>query len=73
MKRRYTGDIWADAKLLHAEEVAEATRAHAARRAQLRDARPPRRAARVWLGTLLLRVGRRLLDSVPGAAGPDPA
>ena len=73
MKRRYTGDIWADAKLLQAEEIAAAARAYAARRAQLRDGRPPRGRARVWLGTWLLRAGRRLLDSVPGAAGPDPA
>ena len=73
MKHYLTGDPWTEAKLLHAEELAAEARAYAARWALLREARPPRRCARVWLGTLLLAAGRRLLDSVPGAAGPDPA
>jgi hypothetical protein len=73
MKRRFTGDIWADAKLLHAEELAAEARVRVARRALLRDSRPPRRRARVWLGSLLLAAGHRLLDSVPRSAGPDPA
>jgi hypothetical protein len=73
MKHYLTGDPWTEAKLLHAEELAAEARAYAARWALLRDARPPRRRARVWLGTLLLAAGRRLLGSVPDAAGPDPA
>jgi hypothetical protein len=73
MKHYLTGDPWTEAKLLHAEELAAEARAYAARWALLREARPPRRRARVWLGTLLLAAGRRLLDSVPDATGPDPA
>jgi hypothetical protein len=73
MKHYLTGDPWTEAKLLHAEELAAEARAYAARWALLQEARPPRRRARVWLGTLLLAAGGRLLGSVPGAAGPDPA
>jgi hypothetical protein len=73
VKHYLTGDPWTEAKLLHAEELHAEARAHAARWALLREARPPRRGARVWLGTLLLATGRRLLDSASGAAGPDPA
>jgi hypothetical protein len=73
MKHYLTGDPWTEAKLLHAEELAAEAHDYAARWALLREARPPRRRARVWLGTLLLAAGRRLLDSVPDATGPDPA
>ena len=73
MKHYLTGDPWTEVKLLHAEELAAEARAYAARWALLREPRPPRRRARVWLGTLLLAAGRRLLDSVPDATGPDPA
>jgi hypothetical protein len=47
-----------------------AARAFTARRALLRDSRPPRRGVRVWLGSFLLAVGHRLLGSVPTSAGP---
>jgi hypothetical protein len=70
MKHYLTGDPWTEAKLLHAEELHAEARAHAARWALLREARPPRRRLRVWLGTLLLAAGRRLIDSAPGATGP---
>jgi hypothetical protein len=70
MKRYSTGDIWADAKLLHAEELVAEARALTARRALLRGPRPPRRGLRVRLGSLLLAVGHRLLGSVPRSAGP---
>ncbi len=60
MKRYLTGDVWADAKLLHAEERMAEARAFAARRALVRDSRPPRRGGRVWLGSFLLAVGHRL-------------
>jgi hypothetical protein len=71
MKRYMTGDPWTDAKLLHAEERMAEARAHAARRALLRESRPTRRgAARAWLGTRLLALGQRLLDSAPRSAGP---
>jgi hypothetical protein len=70
MKRPSTGDVWTDVKLLQAEERMAAARAFTARRALLRDSRPPRRGVRVWLGSFLLAVGHRLLGSVPTSAGP---
>jgi hypothetical protein len=80
MKRHFTGDVWTDAKLLHAEERVAEARAFTARWALLRDSRPPRRGVRVWLRSLLLAAGHRLLDSVRGsrvrrrkAAGTPPA
>jgi len=60
MKRYLTGDVWADAMLLHAEEHMAEARAFTARRALLRDSRAPRRGVRVWLGSFLLAVGHRL-------------
>jgi hypothetical protein len=70
MKRPVTGDVWTDARLLHAEELVAAARAAAARRALLRNPRPPRRRVRVRLGALLLAVGHRLVGDAPGSAGP---
>ena len=64
------GDPRVEAYLLRAEELMEEARAFTARRALLRDARPPRRQARAWLGSLLLAVGHRLLRSVPGSVAP---
>ena len=69
-RRRSTGDVWTDARLLQAEERVAEARAFAARRALLRDLRPPRRGARVWLGSLLLALGHRLLGSATRSAGP---
>jgi hypothetical protein len=70
MKRHMTGDVWADAKLLQADELVAAARASTARRALVRSSRPPRRGVRVRLGAFLLAVGYRLLGSVPSSAGP---
>jgi hypothetical protein len=70
MKRQVTGDLWTDAKLLQAEERLAEARAITAQRALLRDSRPPRRGVRVWLGSVLLALGHRLLGSVPSSAGP---
>ncbi len=70
MKRHFTGDLWADAKLLQADERMTQARARAARRALLRHSRPPRRGVRVRLGSFLLVLGHRLLGSAPSAAGP---
>jgi len=68
VSRRWTGDVWTDAKLLQADELVAEARAFAARRALLRDPRPPRRPVRAWLGSLLLAAGHRLLGSVPSPA-----
>src|SRR5581483_8072312 len=54
MRRHWTGDVWVDASLLRGEELIAEARARAARRARLRDARPPRHGVRVWLGSALL-------------------
>jgi hypothetical protein len=65
VKRHYTGDVWADARLLRAEELVAEARARAARESLLRDALPPRPRVRAWLGGLLLAAGHRVLGSVP--------
>jgi hypothetical protein len=73
MRRQYIHDPAVQAQLIRAEEVLEEARAFTARRALLRDARPPRRRARVWLGSVLITLGRRLLDPVaelPAPAAP---
>lgn len=62
------GDPRTEAYLLKVEEMLVEARAFSARRALLRGARPPRRKARVWLGSILLAVGHRLLQSVPEPA-----
>ena len=41
-----------------------------ARPAFLDDPRPPRRRARVWLGSVLLALGHRLLRAAPEPAAP---
>jgi hypothetical protein len=56
--------------LLRAEEVLAGALASKARRALLRDSRPPRPRARVWLGSVLLAIGHRLLRGAPGPAAP---
>jgi hypothetical protein len=50
--------------VLHAEVGAFA------RRPPLREARPRRRRARVWLGSILLAAGHRLLATVPAPRAP---
>src|SRR5262245_42868615 len=68
MRTYRIGDAWTEAHLLRTEEGLAEARAFSARRALLRDARPRRRHARVWLGSILLAAGHRLLRSVPGPA-----
>jgi hypothetical protein len=65
MRTYRSGDLWTDAGLLRVEEMLAEARAVTARRAALRETRPLRRAMRVWLGTALLAVARRLLQSAP--------
>ena len=65
MRRYYIGDLWTEAYLLKAEEALAEARASSARRALLRDARPPRRRAQVWLSSVLLAAGHRLLGESP--------
>jgi hypothetical protein len=70
MRTDLTGDPWTQAYLLSAKERIEEARAFSARRALLRDVRPPRRPARVWLGSVLLAAGHRLLGTAPGSVAP---
>jgi len=66
-------DAWTEACLLRTEEMLAEARALGERRALLRGSRSPRRRARVWLGTVLLAAGRRLLGPVPaGRPGGEP-
>jgi hypothetical protein len=65
MRTYRSGDLWTEAGLLRVEEMLADARAVTARRALLREARFPRRTVRVWLGTALLAVARRLLRSAP--------
>ena len=68
MRPHRSGDLWTEVGLLRTEEMLAEARAFSAQRALLRDARPPRRKARVWLGSVLLAVAHRLLQSAPGPA-----
>ena len=68
--RTYGIDPRTEAYLRRAEEVLAEARAFSTRRALLREARPPRRPARVWLGSILLAAGHRLLRAAPGSAAP---
>jgi hypothetical protein len=70
MRTYLIGDPRTEAYLLRAEELHAEARAFAARQALLRDARPPRRPARLWLGSILLAIGQRLLRAAPGSAAP---
>jgi len=67
MKTYRTGDPWAEAHLLRAEDQLVEARTYVAQRAVLRDAPPTRRPVRVWLGSVLLAVGHRLLRTAPGS------
>jgi hypothetical protein len=58
-------DAWTEACLLRTEELLAEARVLADRRRLLRGSRPPRRRARVMLGSVLLAAGQRLLDSAP--------
>ena len=70
MRTYRIGDPRVEAYLLRAEEQVAEARAFSARRALIRDTRPPRRPVRVWLGSLLLAVGHRLLRPAPGSTAP---
>ena len=56
--------------LLRAEGVLAGALASEARRALLRDSRPRRSRARVWLASVLIAIGHRLLRAAPGPPAP---
>ena len=70
MRTYRIGDPWTEAYLLRAQDQLAEARTYVARRALLRDARPPRRPARVWLGSVLLSAAHRLLRTAPGSVVP---
>src|SRR5262245_7649689 len=70
MRTYRSGDSWTDAHLVRAEERMAEACAFVARRALLREAWPPRRPARAWLGSILLAAGHRLLRTAPGTVAP---
>jgi hypothetical protein len=53
-----------------ARQVLSPDRAFSTRQVLLPDARPPRRRARVWLGSALIAVGNRLLRTGSRPAAP---
>jgi hypothetical protein len=69
VKRVVTGDLWTDARLLDAEELAAAARARTAQRALRQAARPDEGRGR-RRGTVRRALGRWLLGSAPGSADP---
>jgi hypothetical protein len=71
MRTHRSGDIWTEACLLRVEEMLAEARAFTADRARVREARPPRRTVRLWLGSVLLAVAHRLLQSTPGPAASE--
>jgi hypothetical protein len=69
MRWRYD-DPHLQAHMMRAEEMLEEARAYVALQVLLRESRVPRRRARVWLGSVLLAVGHRLLQSAPTPHAP---
>ena len=70
MRTHRIGDPRVEAYLQRADEIVAEARAFTTRRALLRDARPPRRPARIWLGSVLLALGQRLPRAAPGPVAP---
>jgi hypothetical protein len=70
MREYRYGDLRDETYLVRTEGLRAETRAFDHRRALLDDARPPGRRARVWLGSVLLAAGHRLLRAAPGPAAP---
>jgi hypothetical protein len=61
-------EAWA--LLMRTEERLADVRAFTGRRALRRDSHAPRRRVRVWLGSVLLAVGHRLVQTSPPACTP---
>jgi hypothetical protein len=70
MREYRYGDLRDETYLLRTEALHLEARAFPARQALPRDARSPRRRVRVWLGSVLLAAGHRLLRAAPGPAAP---
>jgi hypothetical protein len=70
MRTNRIGDPRVEPYLRRADEIVAEARVFTTRRALLRDLRPPRRPARIWLGSVLLALGQRLLRAAPGPVAP---
>jgi hypothetical protein len=70
MRHLQTDDPGVGQLLMRAEERLAEARAFTTRRVLLPDATRPPRAARIWLGSVLIAVGNRLVRSLPKAATP---
>jgi hypothetical protein len=68
MRQRLTDDPWAQQLLDRAEDRLAGARAFRARQAAVDPLRRRPGAARVWLGSLLVAIGHRLLGPVPEPA-----
>jgi hypothetical protein len=70
MRHFQTDDAGAGQLLMRAEERLAEARAFTTGRALLPDAPRQPRAARIWLGSVLIAVGNRLVRPLPKAATP---
>jgi hypothetical protein len=70
MREYRYGDLRDETYLLRTEELHVEARAFPARQALPHDTRPARDRARVWLGSILLAAGHRLLRAAPEPAAP---
>jgi len=70
MRQRLIDDPWAQQLLDRAEDRLAGARAFTTRHGAARPPRRPPGAARVWLGSLLIAMGHRLLGPVPKPAAP---
>jgi hypothetical protein len=70
MRQRHVDDPWAQQLLNRAEELLAEARAFMAQQATGLECRRPLRAARVWLGSVLITLGRRLLQPVSKPTAP---
>ena len=70
MRHFQTDDAGAGQLLMRAEERLAEARAFNTGQALLPDAPRPLRAARTWLGSVLIAVGNRLVRPLPKPAAP---
>ena len=70
MRQLHIDDPGIEPLLMRAAERLAEARAFTTGRAVRRDAPRPRRAARIWLGSVLIAVGNRLVRPLPKPAAP---
>jgi hypothetical protein len=70
MRHPQTDDAGIGQLLIRAEERLAEARAFTTGRAVLRDSPRPPRAARIWLGSVLIALGNRLARPLPKPTAP---